>query len=564
MNNVEIHSLIGSFISGLKQNISAMKDGSADDDKGKHFLAGGAAVICPKIEPECVIEEDQPVASSPVISSAKNAATKPQFRTILPRPKGGVIPRKVAAAKKAAEQVIHVPPMPKPAYNRVYVHQPKLKIKTEEEFCKIEIPTKTLIVICGEGEIGGGAIKDHKCIECLEPLDDYEELKAHYLQEHPWLWSPKIDPEQEEFIYRGNKPRGKLMGWTYRFYCPIPGCSHHMLYREKWKAKKHQQHFPNKYQLTQHYNKVHAVKELKCARCPQMFASANMLKRHEVMCGIKFPCGTCDVWYNDDVSLMTHCRRKKHVYINPLRTPSQVAYHVGDGEQTPGGAVIINVGQMDDVDEVDVKPGQHQLTAAIALSQLSNVEAVLTEDQLPPTNKRLKTSQDLDVIYNQQPKNTKPQDAEELMLSDDGTAAAANQQATGSSGGGGGRKPPKLGEIEQLSTETQTDVELPTKAAAASTGETGSPEDDDDPFSYLFSSNYTQTCTGLGADDDDMMLLPSIDPAEVLQTSDAFGCNQGKPSVGTHTDLGRPLLTGKVMKPSFSNMETQTGTDEAN
>ena len=57
------------------------------------------------------------------------------------------------------------------------------------------------------------------------------------------------------------------------------------------------------------------------------------------------------------------------------------------------------------------------------------------------------------------------------------------------------------------------------------------------------------------------ILLDPIDETETedIQPQQTF---TSRPSVGTHIDLGR-AGPGKVMKPgSFSNMETQTGSDD--
>merc|ERR1719376_246500 len=416
-----------------------------------------------KIGPDIVMDEEDQVDSGPVnrVVSVNHVVKKAtaeknggqMYRPILPRPKiapapATLLPKSmhmlpapsvtISPSTGSGARIAHRPlpdplmavssgrnkPGPKP--KAVYVHDPKLVVRPDDKFWRVEIPAKTLIVIVQESEIGGGCIKNTKCIECREPLEDYDTLKAHYLQVHPWLWSPKIEPDQEEFIYRGKKPRGSLMGWSYRFYCPIPGCSHHMLYREKWKAKKHQQHFPKLYQLTQHYVKVHAERQLRCPTCPQSFSVHNHLRRHMDMCGLKFPCGTCDSVYNDDSSLMTHCRRKGHIFINPLKTSQQsmvITPVVQQRHLTTADGIAIGAMQEDDEDEeleVDHREESeeaataasgigrstanpaassgglssppsaagHQMSAAIALSQLSSGQQLPA--QLPPAAKRLK------------------------------------------------------------------------------------------------------------------------------------------------------------------------------
>ena len=122
-------------------------------------------------------------------------------------------------------------------------------------------------------------LRDAKCVECFEPLTNFTSLKAHYKKSHPWQWGPKWTASQQPFLIQGHKPRGKAKDCSYLYFCPIPGCGHHILNKNKTST-----FFTNKHLLSQHYVKVHSHRSLKCEGCSKRFPTKVLLNRHVSHC----------------------------------------------------------------------------------------------------------------------------------------------------------------------------------------------------------------------------------------------------------------------------------------
>ena len=406
------------------------------------------------------VEEVKEIVSEPknVIKPINGCQKQSNFREIRPKPDGMVVeyPQPAKTTK---------------VFSKISSTQPKLEIKGNGDWFSVEIPDKTQVVLTEDLQIRDGKLQETKCIECLKSFDHFRSLKDHYKENHPWLWCPKF--KQENMVIRGKKPRGRIMGWSYRFYCPIPGCRHHILSRGEWKATRHFQHFPNYFQLKQHYLKCHVMKDIECKTCTQTFPSEAMRCRHEKTCGKTYICSesNCKLTFKDLPSLQTHCRRKNHIY--------------ADKDQVDvGNEPLLQPSFFISAPKVAC-PGQ--LNAAIALSELSNVGIASVLEQ-PRSPKRFRP--DLEAGNGG------------IMLFADASTTTDRLPKTRDN------KPPRLGEIEQFSTETQTDEFDALKLIGKVTTSCGPDEEDDDPFppidaetqlnfDDILCSNYTQTCPGI-------------------------------------------------------------------
>lgn len=97
------------------------------------------------------------------------------------------------------------------------------------------------------------------------------------------------------------------------YYCPINKCKYNVL------DESGPRFFKSKKYVRQHFLKVHAEKNVKCAKCSKTFANETLKVQHERSCGDIFRCGDCNWTYSSREGLLTHCRRKRHS-VPPKRT----------------------------------------------------------------------------------------------------------------------------------------------------------------------------------------------------------------------------------------------------
>lgn len=89
-----------------------------------------------------------------------------------------------------------------------------------------------------------------------------------------------------------------------KYHCPVEGCSF-----SEQKGK----HFKRKMSIDQHYLNCHSERKYKCFNCDKSYAIDWQLKYHLKTCGLIWKCLTCDKFYKERLSLITHCTRHSHV-----------------------------------------------------------------------------------------------------------------------------------------------------------------------------------------------------------------------------------------------------------
>jgi len=442
-------------------------------------------------------------------------------------------------------------------------------------FKKVEIPQRSMVVLVEEEDQIVGSeltgLRDAKCVECFEPLANFTSLKAHYKKSHPWQWGPKWTASQQPFLIQGHKPRGKAKDCSYLYFCPIPGCGHHILNKNKTTT-----FFTNKHLLSQHYVKVHSHRSLKCEGCSKRFPTKVLLNRHASHC--------------KNLVKMTS---RSGTSSTPLQLSSASMATHGSLSRTAETASNLGLSS----------PGR-QLSAALAMAELSSV----------PINPAFHAVNSNQGNGNNSTKASGTSTEDQLMFSVAVSAASTvtTTREFGTDCGGlvvdesgdgveKPRHPPRLGEIEQLSTETQTDEfdalmgsvgqAKPSASHSGSNTQTlpsqPSPEDPEDPFGShvgmpedvldILCSNYTQTCADLFTNPAEMMLLTSPGPAASTSASIMSTPSVGtsvtagsgsSASVGTHTDLGgrslqlRPRASQWNTQCTMTNTETQTRSDD--
>lgn len=124
---------------------------------------------------------------------------------------------------------------------------------------------------------------------CTSTFTNLSNLQMH-LEKHHKLPVNKIVDKNAEVHY----------------YCPINKCKYNVL------DVSGPRFFKSKKYLRQHFLKVHAEKNVKCAKCSKTFANETLKVQHERSCGDIFRCGDCNWTYSSREGLLTHCRRKKH------------------------------------------------------------------------------------------------------------------------------------------------------------------------------------------------------------------------------------------------------------
>lgn len=125
--------------------------------------------------------------------------------------------------------------------------------------------------------------------ECTSTFTNLSNLQMH-LEKHHGVAVSKIVDKNAEVHY----------------YCPINKCKYNVL------DESGPRFFKSKKYLRQHFLKVHAEKNVKCAKCSKTFANETLKVQHERSCGDIFRCGDCNWTYSSREGLLTHCRRKQH------------------------------------------------------------------------------------------------------------------------------------------------------------------------------------------------------------------------------------------------------------
>ncbi len=241
------------------------------------------------------------------------------------------------------------------------------------------------------------------------------------------------------------------------------------------------------------------------------------LKRHaKLSCGRFFSCQACKATFSALENLQTHCRRKGHplsqeVLCKKSKKAQQGTTKKSQLDKAPSLSKYVKIAPMPSL----------TMTAALALSELSAVKDSKSQENEDKGSKWSASTQ------------TSPRG---------GVVAAAVIEQTLL------KEHPKLGEIEQFSTETQTDdLELLLKPSVADgTTSPGGGHNNEDAFSTIeaqtqfdlddiLCSNYTQT----------VLFDTSLDQASNSAANSSGGVN----SAETQTML---------MSYDLVNMETQT------
>ena len=110
--------------------------------------------------------------------------------------------------------------------------------------------------------------------ECSVTCWSFKTLKNHFMRQHPGLW-----PSQEAcrqiprllFTKPSKDHQNRLpKGWSYHFYCPIPGCKYHLNQHLQGLGRiveEEPRWFSTRSLLKQHYSKIHAFKSEICPTC---------------------------------------------------------------------------------------------------------------------------------------------------------------------------------------------------------------------------------------------------------------------------------------------------------
>lgn len=125
--------------------------------------------------------------------------------------------------------------------------------------------------------------------DCTSTFTNLSNLQMH-LEKHHGLPVNKIVDKNAEVHY----------------YCPINKCKYNVL------DESGPRFFTSNKYLRQHFLKVHAEKNIKCAKCSKKFANETLKAQHERCCGDIFRCEDCNWTYSSREGLLTHCRRKRH------------------------------------------------------------------------------------------------------------------------------------------------------------------------------------------------------------------------------------------------------------
>lgn len=122
---------------------------------------------------------------------------------------------------------------------------------------------------------------------CNSVFNSKSNLQLHLAKTH-----------KKEHLLTSNDP-------TKEYYCPETTCIYN-----------NEKHFKKMKNLKQHYLKVHCEKNHSCDVCGKTFSTAAAANSHKEYCGVLFNCMDCEAKYPAYESLLTHCRRKKHLVLD--------------------------------------------------------------------------------------------------------------------------------------------------------------------------------------------------------------------------------------------------------
>eukprot|EP00096_Caligus_rogercresseyi_P011078 TRINITY_DN4250_c0_g1_i1.p1 TRINITY_DN4250_c0_g1~~TRINITY_DN4250_c0_g1_i1.p1 ORF type:complete len:435 (+),score=90.19 TRINITY_DN4250_c0_g1_i1:437-1741(+) len=313
-------------------------------------------------------------------------------------------------------------------------------LKAPESF---PLPPKSPFSICPNEELFPTSLNDLQCPQCPQAsIQNFTALRKHFISVHG-KWLPS-----EGHRFSTSPSTGKRLPPGSQYFCPLPSCKSHLFQAEP-------RHFSTWKLLKQHYRKVHALRNIVCGVCGESYPTELDLRTHtRYNCGKEYRCSDCGVTYSRYENLQTHCRRKGHSL----------------GSKAPLG----------------------HLDAAIALSQLScPMESILSREikkdapkadiAVQTGSKRRSVHKDLprkirakiarmssppmpDILIHTASSSTScantqtPLDDADLLLqevfSSSETQTCWDKDVLLSSTS----RTPRLGEISQFSTETQTDL----------------------------------------------------------------------------------------------------------
>jgi hypothetical protein len=136
----------------------------------------------------------------------------------------------------------------------------------------INVPDLVYAVCLDEDAIGGGQLREANCYECSATCWSFKTLQDHYLRQHPGMWVCNESCQNSRLLF--TMPSKHHMSqlaknWTYRYYCPLPGCKYHVLQHshQHENSSNTDKFFLSKTSLKQHFSKAHAFKSRTCDEC---------------------------------------------------------------------------------------------------------------------------------------------------------------------------------------------------------------------------------------------------------------------------------------------------------
>lgn len=381
-----------------------------------------------------------------------------------------------------------------------------LTAKSSDQQLDIVVPAGTLAVCLDEASIQGGLVSSMDCHLCFIQCYSFKTLKDHYLRQHPGTWAcPETCRQVQNLTFQKPSSGDKsIKHKSLQYFCPLPACKYHVSQCQAQISTL--KAFSSYSQLKQHYSKMHASREKKCAKCGMGkklcvivcccktyeksliagFATDVYLKRHKKLtCGRSFSCQTCAAVFSALENLQTHCRRKSHPlgleYSSSVssRPPTKKLKAAPSKSYPPNR--FVKIAPMPSL----------TMTAALALSEMStkdpSSEAKKQQQQAVMTPEKLRPHWSAST-------QTSPRGDQAPVVAEMSEESILKTSARSCI--------PKLGEIEQFSTETQTDdLELLLKPSIGTV--TSSHAATEDAFTIeaqtqfdlddILCSNYTQT-----------------------------------------------------------------------
>lgn len=150
---------------------------------------------------------------------------------------------------------------------------------------------------------------------CNRVFKNASALQMHLVKKHslsgPIRYSPRRNPITGRFMKENNSKK--------QFFCPIDTCC---------RGKNSGRPFNKMGNVKQHFHSVHSEKKFVCGKCGKKFGLSDVCKRHEIECGLTFPC-ICGETFNNKASLLSHTRRSNHQVPRTLVREWTSANHQG-------------------------------------------------------------------------------------------------------------------------------------------------------------------------------------------------------------------------------------------